>query len=173
MQPVGKFQLKLLVEAGWLLLLCELKNLGQEETVPGYFNISFWVVVSYFYIFAYYTILKTLLDSTWDVYHPLVPLIYIQFPRVHRLFTSSSGFNDFARESDADELLLETLAREGGGFISEDVVKGMRLHAATKCLFRGRDARGGRIGEVGFVRLHDVSCKTRLYVGRFLAKTSG
>eukprot|EP00913_Durusdinium_trenchii_P023752 g22307.t1 len=50
------------------------------------------------------------------------------------------SFNDFARESDADELLLETLAREGGGFISEDVVKGMRLHAATKCLFRG----GGR-----------------------------
>lgn len=50
------------------------------------------------------------------------------------------SYNDFSKESDDDEALLEALAREGGGFISEKVVKGMRLHAATKCLFRG----GGR-----------------------------
>ena len=46
--------------------------------------------------------------------------------------------NDFDKESRSDEALLEALAREGGGFVSEEVVNGMRLHAATKCLLRGR-----------------------------------
>ncbi|CAK9023134.1 unnamed protein product [Durusdinium trenchii] len=47
--------------------------------------------------------------------------------------------NDFDKESRSDEALLEALAREGGGFVSEEVVNGMRLHAATKCLLRGGD----------------------------------
>ncbi len=50
------------------------------------------------------------------------------------------SLTEFFKESKADEAFLENLMKNGAdtGYVPQSVIDGMYLHAATKCVMRGR-----------------------------------